>query len=77
MKRTRIINLYDCDTDYLVKTNAPAEEIQNAIDYKNTMLENDDPAFRSDFEEMQEYLQKKHYRFEGVGYVKEMEKYNW
>lgn len=77
MNETRIINLYDCETDYLVKTNAPVEEIDNAIDYKNELLANDDPSFRSDFEEMQEYLHSKGYIFEAIGYVNEIESYLW
>ena len=77
MNETRIINLCDCDTDYLVETNAPVEEIDNAIDYKNEMLANDDPSFRSDFEEMQEYLHSKGYIFEAIGYVNEIESYLW
>lgn len=77
----RIIILYDCETNYLVETDASAEEIRKAIDYKNTMLENDDPAFRSDFEEMQTFLNKKGYHFEGLGYVgkydHDIEEYYW
>ena len=56
MKDLRMINLFDSDTNFLVLTNAPAEEIRNALNYKNQMLIDDDPSFRSDFEEMQEYL---------------------
>ena len=74
---TRIINLYDSETNYLVQTDAPAEEIHNAIAYKNQMLENDDPSFRSDFEEMQSYLQEKGYTFEQFGYVNDIEGYCW
>lgn len=77
MEETRIINLYDDDTNFLVETNAPEEEIENAIEYKNQMLENDDPSFRSDFEEMQEYLQNKGYEFDQIGYVNEIESYYW
>ena len=77
MEDTRIINLFDDDTNFLVKTNAPEEEIRNAIDHKNQMLENDDPSFRSDFEEMQEYLQNKGYEFDQIGYVNEIESYYW
>ena len=77
----RIIILYDCETNYLVETDAPAEEIKKAIDYKNTMLENDDPAFRSDFEEMQTFLNEKGYYFEGLGYIgkydHDIEEYYW
>ena len=77
MEDTRIINLFDDDTNFLVKTNAPKEEIRNAITHKNQMLENDDPGFRSDFEEMQEYLWNKGYDFEQIGYVDEIEGYCW
>lgn len=77
MEETRLINLHDCDTDFLVETNAPAEEIQNALEHKNQMLENDDPTFRSDFEEMQDYLQNKGYTFEQIGYINEIESYYW
>ena len=73
---TRIINLYDCDTNFLVKTNAPAEELENAIAYKNDLLENDKPI-SSDFEAMQEYLMDKGYIFDSVGYVNEIESYLW
>ena len=75
--KTRIINLYDCDTNFLVKTNAPVDEIEKALDYKNEMLENDDPNFRSDFEEMQEFLETKGYTFNEIGYVNEIESYLW
>ena len=77
MENTRIINLFDDDTNFLVETNAPEEEIRNAIAHKNQMLENDDPSFRSDFEEMQEYLQNKGYEFDQIGYVNEIESYYW
>lgn len=77
MKETRLINLYDCDTDFLVETDAPEEEIRKALDHKNEMLINDDPDFRSDFEEMQEYLQSKGYYFEQIGYIEDLEGYNW
>ena len=77
MEDTRIINLYYDDTNFLVETNAPEEEIINARAHKNRMLENDDPSFRSDFEEMQEYLQNKGYEFDQIGYVNEIESYCW
>lgn len=77
MKDLRMINLFDSETNLLVLTNAPAEEIRNALDYKNQMLIDDDPSFRSDFEEMQEYLWDKGYDFEQVGYVEEIEGYYW
>lgn len=73
---TRIINLFDCDTNFLVETNAPEEEIENAIAYKNDLLENDEPI-SSDFEAMQEYLMDKGYIFDSVGYVNEIESYLW
>lgn len=77
----RVIILYDCDTNYLVETDAPAEEIRKAIEYKNKMLEDDVPEFRSDFEEMQTFLNEKGYHFEGIGYVGEydndVEQYYW
>jgi hypothetical protein len=41
------------------------------------MLKNDDPSFRSDFEEMQEYLQNKGYDFKQIGYVDGIERYYW
>lgn len=80
MKKTesRLINLYDDYTNNLVQTNAPSEVIRDAIEYKNQMLENDDPSFRSDFEEIQEYLQNKGYEFAQIGYVNEIiESYYW
>ena len=77
MEELRLINLHDCDTDLLVETNAPAEEIRNAIAHKNKMLEEDDESFRSDFEEMQEYLQNKGYEFDQIGYVNAVEWYLW
>lgn len=77
MEDTRIINLFDDDTNFLVKTNAPEEEIRKALDHKNQMLENGDPSFRSDFEEMQGYLQNKGYEFDQIGYVNEIESYYW
>jgi len=74
----RIINLFDCDTNFLVKTNVPAEIIGEALDYKNELLINDEPI-SSDFEAMQEYIWKKNpdYIFEEVGYVNEIESYLW
>ncbi len=77
MEDIRIINLFDDYTNFLVKTNAPEEEIRNAIAHKNQMLKNDDPSFRSDFEEMQEYLQNKGYDFKQIGYVDGIERYYW
>lgn len=77
MNDLRMINLFDSETNLLVLTNAPAEEIRNALDHKNQMLIDDDPSFRSDFEEMQEYLWDKGYDFEQVGYVEEIEGYYW
>ena len=77
MENTRIINLFDDGTNFLVETNAPEEEIRNAIAHKNQMLENDDPSFRSDFEEMQDYLQNKGYTFNSFGYIEEIEGYYW
>ena len=69
--------MFDDSTNFLVETNAPEEEITNAIAHKNQMLEKDDPNFRSDFEEMQEYLQNKGYTFDQIGYVNEIENYYW
>ena len=74
---TRIINLYDDDTNYLIETDAPAEEIRKAIEYKNKLLFEEDVLFRSDFEEMQEYLYQKGFCFEPIGYVNEIESYIW
>lgn len=74
--KTRVINLYDCDTNFLVETNATTEEIEKAIAYKNDLLENDKPI-SSDFEAMQEYLMNKGYIFNEVGYVNEIESYEW
>jgi len=73
----RIINLFDCDTNFLVETDAPKEEIIKALQHKNEMLINDDPNFRCDFEEMQDYLWEKGYYFESIGYVEDIEAYNW
>ena len=73
----RLINLYDDDTNFLAITNAPKEEIQLALDYKNKMLENDDLSFRSDFEEMQDFLQKRGYVLGQVGYITDIESYLW
>lgn len=72
----RIIVLHDCDTDFLVETDAPKEEIELAIAHKNDMLCLNLP-FRSDFEEMQEYLNDKGYYLEEIGYVNDLETYNW
>jgi len=79
MKTTnlRIINLHDCEKDYLVETNAPKKEILKALEYKNQMLMDDDPKFRSDFEEMQEFMHSRGYSFEAIGYVEDLEGYNW
>lgn len=77
MEKVRLINLFDSETDFLVETNAPVEEIKKAIKHKNEMLINYDPSFRSDFEEMQDYLNSRGYYFEQVGYVNEIESYEW
>ena len=79
MKTTslRIINLHDCESDYLVETNAPRKEILKALDHKNQMLIDDDPKFRSDFEEMQEFVHSRGYSFEAIGYVEDLEGYDW
>lgn len=78
MKDTRIITLYDYDNNYLlVETNAPSSIIEEALEYKNDMLINDDPSFRSDFEEMQEYIQKRNYVFDQLDYVNCIEGYYW
>ena len=77
MENLRMINLFDDENNLLVQTDAPAEEIRNALDHKNQMLIDDDPSFRSDFEEMQEYLWNKGYIFEQVGYVEDIEGYYW
>jgi len=74
---TRIINLCDWDNDFLVETDAPANEIEKAIEYKDKMLIENDPSFRSDFEEMQDYLQQKGYTFEQIGYITDLESYEW
>lgn len=74
--KTRIINLYDCDTNFLVETNATEKEIEKAIAYKNDLLEND-KSISSDFEAMQEYLENKGFTFKSIGYVNEIESYEW
>ena len=74
---TRIINLYDCENNFLVETDAPVIEIKKAIEYKDKMLIENDPSFRSDFEEMQDYLQQKGYTFEQIGYTVDLESYEW
>ena len=73
----RLINLHDCDTDFLVQTNAPKIEIVLALEHVQRMLINDDPNFRSDFEEAQSYLHSHGYVFEQVNYITEIERYNW
>lgn len=73
---TRIIVLVDCDTQFLVSTDAPANLIDAAIEYKNKLLENDEPI-SSDFEAMQDYLNKEGYSLEEIGYVSDIESYLW
>lgn len=73
----RVINLHDDHTDYLAVTNAPREIIEEAVEYKNEMLAKDDPLFRSDFEEMQEYVRSKGYKLEEIGYVQDFDTYYW
>jgi hypothetical protein len=77
MPELRIINLYDDDTNLLVETNAPVEKIEEAIAHKNEMLINDDPNFRCDFEEVQDFLNKAGYHFEQIGYINDIEGYLW
>lgn len=73
----RIIALYDDETIFLVETDAPIDEIEKAIKHKNKMLQDDDISFRSDFEEMQDYLMNKNYCFNALGYANEIEGYLW
>ena len=73
----RIIRLYDDYTTLLVRTNAPSQIIDDAIEYRDDMLTNDDPAFRSDFEEMHDFINNKGYSFEEIGYIEDIEGYYW
>ena len=74
----RLIVLYDCgDKNFLARTDAPEEIIEEAIEYKNEKLLNDDPNFRSDFEEMQEYVWSEGYNLDEVGYIEDLESYEW
>ena len=73
----RIIALYDDYTTLLVRTNAPSQIIDDALEYRDNMLDNDDPAFRSDFEEMQDFVHNKGYLFEEIGDPDDLEKYYW
>lgn len=78
----RIITLSDCDSNTVAKTNAPSNIIDEAIAYKNSLLENDDPEFSSDFESMQDYISKAGYYLEYVGIIEnnnrsEIEDYEW
>ena len=72
----RVINLYDCETNFLAETNAPPEEIEKAIEYRNDLLERD-IYINSDFESMQEYLMNKGYILSELGYVDDIESYEW
>lgn len=74
---SRVINLHDDYTDYLAVTDAPREIIEEAIEYKNEMLVRDDPLFRSDFEEMQEYVRARGYNLEEIGYAQDFDTYYW
>lgn len=74
---SRLINLYDNYTNKLVQTNAPSEVISDAIEYKNQLLENDDPNFICDFEAIQDYIWEHGYEFEDIGYVEDLEAYYW
>ena len=58
-------------------TDAPRKIIEEAVEYKNEMLAKDDPLFRSDFEEMQEYVRSKGYKLEEIGYVQDFDTYYW
>ena len=75
--KTRIIKLYDDDTTLLVNTDASAELIEEAICYKNDLLNKDDPDFRSDFEEMQDYITNKGFTFDEIGYISDIEGFYW
>lgn len=75
--RTICLKSNNCD-DIYVKTNAPKEEIENAIDFQNTYrCENDkwDENFDCDFSIMVAYLQGKGYIFEDVSATSEV--YYW
>ena len=82
---TRTIALEDCwDSELLVATNAPSDEIKNAIDYLNKLREGDIPdphpdsdEIFSDFEEIQQYLRAKGYTFAEIGSIKVTERYHW
>ena len=73
----RIIRLYDDYETLLVRTDAPPQIIDDAIEYRDDMLDNDDPAFRSDFEEMQDFIHNKGYSFEEIGDPDDLEGYYW
>jgi len=71
----RIIVLRDWhDGDIYVETNAPEEEIRNAIYYKDNVRENGNEENYTDFEIMQQYLEEKGYYLNDSV---ELEIYGW
>lgn len=82
---TRTIALRDCwGSELLVTTDAPSDEIKNALDYLDKLREGDIPdpnpdseEILSDFEEVQKYLRTKGYSFEEIGAIKVAERFHW
>jgi hypothetical protein len=70
----RIIVLKDCEARTYVETNAPRELIEDAIAYKDELLEQDVPI-ESDFDAIREYLNERGYTFEEC--EEDCEEYWW
>lgn len=74
IKLDRVVMLIDDYGDVYVNTNAPAEEIKKAIAYENDIRIKDETNGFSDFELIQEYLEKLGYYFLEND---DIEKYIW
>lgn len=72
---TRIIVLKDYDKRVYVETDAPSEEIEESLDYKEEVRFNMEQNDLSDFEIIQNHLQEKGYVFEEV--EEDCEEYWW
>ena len=72
-ERVIILNYWGLKT--YVRTDAPSEIIEEAIDYLNEVREEEDLEDLSDFEIVQKYVEDRHYTFEET--EEDCEEYWW
>lgn len=70
----RIVVFRDYGDRAYIETDAPSEEIEDAIAYKDELLDSD-VEIDSEFDVVQKYLQERGYYFEEV--VEDVEEYWW